>query len=115
MAKYTNKQILKAYKSERFNKTKTARRLGISNQHLYRLISKDPKLKKMLIQAEEERLDTAEDVLLKMIEGENFQAVKFFLETKGRDRGYGNKVEVSRVDESTAILRALEQKYAEYL
>ena len=112
--RYTNKQIVKAYKSVNFNKTKTAKKLGMCTQNLYFLLKNDPKLKEMFKQAEEERIDIAEDVLLQLIrDDKNFQAVKFFLETKGRKRGYGNKVEVTHVDESTAILRALEKKYAD--
>ena len=115
MARYTNEQIVEMYKSQNFNKSATVRKLGMCIQNLYRLMSNDPELKAMLKAAEEERLDIAEDVLFQLIKEKNFQAVKFFLETKGRKRGYANKIEVTHIDESAEILKALERKYADDL
>lgn len=91
----TNEQIIKAYKAAGFHKGNTAEALGISRSWLYTLIDTREELGQMVFDAEEQKLDNAEKVLEKLVEGDNFQAVKFTLETRGRKRGYGNSLELT--------------------
>ena len=65
----------------------------------------------MINYAEEDRIDVAESSLLALIKKKHFPAIKFFLETKGRHRGYSTKIEVTHIDDSNEILQALARKY----
>ena len=91
----TNEQIIKAYKAAGFHKGNTAEALGISRSFLYTLIDTREELGQMVFDAEEQKLDNAVKVLEKLVEHDNFQAVKFTLETRGRKRGYGNSLELT--------------------
>lgn len=92
--KWTNKQALEAYVEANFNKAETARRLNITHVNFHQCIRRDPDLKKILEEAEELRLDMAEGVLNDLAKLGDVRAVKYLLDRKGRDRGYGEKVEV---------------------
>lgn len=113
--KYTNEQIAAAFREKNFVKTHTARKLGMTVQNLHYLINTREGLKKMLDEAMEERLDIAESALLDLVKDKNFLAVKLVLESLGRKRGYGNRIEVSHVNESEKIMEALDRKYADDL
>lgn len=92
----TNKQIVAVYIQTNFSKTKTAEQLGMTWATLYQRIERSPELKAMITEAEEMRIDIAEETLHELINFKDFRAVKFFLETKGRKRGYGQKIEIDR-------------------
>ena len=59
-------------------------------------------------------IDNVEFKLFKYIQADNLSAIQFFLKTKGRHRGYGDKMEVTtkKADMSQQILTALKRKYA---
>ena len=98
MAAYTNKQIVDAYIAAGFNKRKAAAILNLKPQTISLLLNKREGLKEMFKQAEDMRIDIAEDVLQELIEFRDFRAVKFFLETQGRKKGYGQKIEITKED-----------------
>lgn len=96
MGAYSNKQLLATYIKSNFNKMEMARTLGMSHQNIYVLMKSRPELKRMMEEAEDMRIDVAENQLYDLIEKQkNLKAIKFFLETKGRKRGYGQRIEVS--------------------
>lgn len=47
-----------------------------------------------LVEAREKTLDMAENALLRAIQAGDFQAIKFFLKCKGRERGYDLRQEI---------------------
>jgi very-short-patch-repair endonuclease len=51
-------------------------------------IAKYPELKDTLKEIREKTLDFAESKLLTHINNDNFNALKFFLQTQGKERGY---------------------------
>ena len=98
--RWTNKQALELYVETNFNKAETARRLNITHVNFHQCIRRDPNLKKILQEAEELRLDMAEGVLNDLTMKGDIKAVKYLLDRKERERGYGEKLEVLS-DEST--------------
>ncbi len=94
MATYTNRQIVNFYIENNFNKCKAAAAMGMSAVNLFRLINEREGLKDMMTEVEEQRIDMAEAKLQELISFGDFRAVKFFLDRKGRKRGYGQKVEI---------------------
>jgi predicted transcriptional regulator len=93
---YTNKQICAAFIKNKCRKTEAAAELGMTLNNLIQVIKTKEGLKEMIEEIEESRLDIAEDMLQKLIEQGVPKAVTFFLERKGRKRGYGKKIEIAR-------------------
>ena len=86
-------KILAAYEKKAANMSATATALGVSRQTLYTWRNTYPELKKMMIDVEESLLDFTESKLLEAIQGGNLTAIIFHLKTKGKERGYVERVE----------------------
>ncbi len=116
MEKFSNSEIVTLYWEADFNKTKLAKKMGISVQSLLTTyISNRVGLKDAMVAAEEARLDAAEERLFELVRANNFPAIKFLLSTKGKDRGYGDSIAVTNTDNGAEILAALNRKYGDDL
>ncbi|MBN1460103.1 MAG: hypothetical protein JXA57_11225 [Armatimonadetes bacterium] len=73
-----------------------AERLGCWPSALYARIRKDPELQSIIDLYDGRRVDAAELKLEQAIKNGESWAVLFTLRTKGRDRGYSEKVEVEQ-------------------
>ena len=78
-----------------------AKMLGVSRSAFYKRIDKSKKLEAILIEARETNLDFAESKLIKHMnkpdmDAVSLGAVKYFLSTMGKDRGYYTKVETNK-------------------
>ena len=76
-----------------------AQNLGISDTALYRRIQRNKSLQKVKWEAREQVVDMAEAKLFKMVNGEDFRAIKYTLSTLGKKRGYVERVEQEQVGE----------------
>lgn len=76
-----------------------ARSLGVARQTLYRRIKNNKSLKKTVNSEREELKDFTESILLKLIKKEDFRAVKYFLSTQAKDRGYIERLQTEEVGE----------------
>lgn len=78
-----------------------SRELECSPRHIYNIIHSDEdgtaRFQKMREDARRARLDMAEDVVESHIKGMSLKAATFELRQRGKDRGYGNRVEVGGV------------------
>lgn len=80
-----------------------ARMLGVSRQALSAVANSKPKVKAALDGARETSLDAAEAGLMQFVagkapgqnSGQRLDAIKFCLRTLGRERGYGDRMEVT--------------------
>lgn len=66
---------------------------GITRATYYNWINKDSNFKKKCEDIQEEILDIVESKLLNKINEEDLTAIIFYLKTKGKKRGYVEKVE----------------------
>jgi transposase len=81
-----------------------ARRLGVSDRTVMAYQKRYPSVEKAIRDERNQTLDLAESKLLELIQQGHFPAVKFFLETQGRSRGYGQPiVEVEHERQSVEI------------
>lgn len=71
-----------------------ARALGCSRQTLYNYMERYPDVRAAYDEANETNLDVAEAVLLEQVRGKDKEQVRFYLRTKGRARGYGDRLTV---------------------
>lgn len=92
--RWSYKDAIKFYIETNFSKKLTSQKLGINHITLHRALKGDPEFQKLFNEAEELRLDMAEEALNNLAAQEDMRAVKFLLDRKGRSRGYGEKVEV---------------------
>lgn len=86
-------KILAAYEKKAANLSATATALGVSRQTLYTWKSQYPELKEKMADVEESLLDFTESKLLEAIQAGNLTAIIFHLKTKGKERGYIERVE----------------------
>lgn len=74
---------------------KAAEMLGITRAALSMRIKNSQELQDKVLELEEKYLDLAETKLIKALENDQEWAIKYYLDHKGKKRGYGNKIEVS--------------------
>ena len=78
--------------------TVTAARLGVSRATLYRFFDKHPSLREIAEDVAEELCDLAETKLIQLIREGDGPSIRFYLETKGKNRGYTRRVENTGTD-----------------
>lgn len=88
-------RFLKAYEANLGNVSDAARKAGIERTTFYKWREVDKDFKAKCESVIETQKDFAESMLLKLMREGDSGAVRFYLSTKGRDRGYGDKIEVT--------------------
>lgn len=105
--KRTVSEVIKAVRGSHGNLSFIAERLGINRRTLYRYRLRHPELQRVITSEEEAFADKVEDKLAALMNSGDpnvsFNAVKFFLQTKGRKRGYGDEQKVRIAGEDGPI------------
>lgn len=70
-------------------------KVGLSRQTFYRWCRDDQEFKERVDAINELQIDVAEASLLKKIQNGDTTAIIFYLKTKGKDRGYSERREIS--------------------
>lgn len=81
-------EIEQAIIKRRGNVTAVAKALGVDRRTIYRRIEKSPRLRDALDEAREEQKDYVEYKFNQLIDNGYWPAIRFFLVTQARDRGY---------------------------
>lgn len=87
--KYTVEQVLEAIKDTGGIKTEVCQRLNCGRRTIYVYIDRFPEIKEAFEEEEEKVLDMAESSLFAMIQNGDLTAIFYYLNNKGRRRGYG--------------------------
>jgi hypothetical protein len=77
--------------------TSACRIAGVGRATHYRWLEIDAKYREAVLDIDSEGLDFAESKLLESIGNGSVTATIFYLKTKGRKRGYSEKVQTSRI------------------
>lgn len=99
MKKVSSMQILEALRRTGGNQTLAAKELekqlgiSISRSTISKRIAKEKKLAAAVAEIEAETVDMAESQLMKGIQSGNMTAIIFYLKTKGKQRGYSERIE----------------------
>lgn len=88
--------------------TTACKNVGISRETHYRWMREDDQYKKDVIELENVALDYAETQLHKQIKDGNTSATIFYLKTKGKNRGYVERTEITGADTEPIIVRILD-------
>lgn len=101
-SKYSDDQVVQFFHSQGGIVAAVAKAMGITRQSLWERINKSPFLIAELKAIRENRLDLAETIVFKTMQGNPAKGIKpdvrvaqWYLEKHGKDRGYGNKIETS--------------------
>lgn len=95
--------LLNAYDKSMGNVSSACRTVNVSRETFYRFKREDPVFSERVNEIDESNLDFAETILLKNIREGKEASLIFFLKTKGRDRGY-----VERIDSTVTLNPFLE-------
>ncbi|KFG66735.1 helix-turn-helix domain-containing protein [Microvirga sp. BSC39] len=87
--------------------------LSVQRSTLYRFIANNPELEAVREEATEALLDTAEAHLARAVEAGDMKAIRFFLERKGKHRGYSTRVETTGADGGPVRLGGVEYEVVE--
>ena len=91
-------QVIEAIKGTGGIKMAIARRLGVSRWTVDNYLERWKTAREVYNEECEAVLDMAETNLIKEVNSQNFQAIKFYLQTKGRGRGYVERQEITGAD-----------------
>ncbi|MDR3488791.1 MAG: hypothetical protein P4M05_28300 [Bradyrhizobium sp.] len=69
-----------------------AQALNVHRQRIYEWVEADPRLQAVCSEVLEETLDLAEGKLLQAIKDGSEKSIHFYLDRRGRERGYGNRM-----------------------
>lgn len=84
--------FLKTFTEKHWNISKACQAVGIGRRTFYAWMEKDKNFKRKVEDAQEDMVDFAEDCLMRRIHEGDTTATIFFLKTKGKHRGYIEKV-----------------------
>jgi len=91
--KLSVEKITQGLEKAKGNVTVCANLLGCSRKQIYVWFEKHPELLEVRDEAENQILDLAESKLAQQINDSNMTAIIFLLKTKGRKRGYVERIE----------------------
>lgn len=93
-----NSTIIEAIRGSLGNMSYIARKLGVTRMTIYTRIKKSPELKEAYDEENETMLDNAENEIITLMNPSvnedprsRFEALKFYLDCKGKKRGYGRQ------------------------
>lgn len=93
----TKKQtFIECLKANVGNVTKACEQMKISRQAYYNWLNDDYEFRENINNIDEFILDRVEQALLQQIENGNITGIIFYLKTKGKKRGYVEKVEIDQ-------------------
>jgi predicted transcriptional regulator len=87
--------LIATLKSLDGNMAATARRFHCSRALVWRYVNEDHELREFVDELSESFKDVAEQTLFNAIREGNIIATIFYLKTRGRDRGYSERVELA--------------------
>lgn len=86
---YTDAQIINAIRGSRGIVSAAAASLGCSRQTIHSRINSSEEVRQAYEEEREDAIDHVEGKLFQKIDDGDFGAIKFFLRSRGKERGYG--------------------------
>ena len=109
--KYKTEDIIRALIASHGILAAAARTLGCDRNTIYNRMKQDPDVRAAYDEANEINLDFAESKLMKVMNNDQhkdqFSALRYYLRTKGKRRGYGENMDVTSGDKPIEGLRVI--------
>lgn len=99
---HLKEKILELYEASGCNVSSVCKRVGIARKTFYEWKKEDKEFTSKLEEIEDGLIDYVETALMKQIKEGQLTAIIFYLKTKGKDRGYTERVE-HKIDEDAGI------------
>ena len=109
-ANLTKQNAIETLKKTFGNVSMTCERLGLSRQTFYKWRNEDPEFNAAVEDINERTLDFVESKMFEGINAGNTRLIMFYLNCKGKKRGYGLKEE----EKNPAIVLKISPEEAEY-
>ena len=93
--KLTKQKIIEAISKAHGVKKYLAERLGVSRMTVYRFFNQHPDLEQETQEYLDNITDQAEHYLIESVKAGNSWAVRYWLSTRGKNRGYSTRSEVT--------------------
>jgi hypothetical protein len=93
--KQNKERFLIAYLNNLGDISATCKAVGINRWTYYKWLQKDEQFKKNIEEQNEINLDFAESCLKERMKAGDTRAIIFYLESKGKKRGYGKNIDVT--------------------
>lgn len=97
--RFTKAQMAEALQQCGGVPTDVAKQLGCERKTVYLYLERYPELNEIRAEANDELIDMAESGLRKSVGEGYFPAIRFVLQTKGKNRGYSERVQVVGADD----------------
>lgn len=96
MAKITRRKLIKAIDGSMGIKAEICRRMKINYSYLWEFLKRpeNEEYNKLIELESEKMLDVGENVLFRQVMDGSLPATKFYLATKGKERGYTKKQDI---------------------
>ena len=91
-------EFLEVYSQKANNVHLTCKTLGIERGTFYKWLKEDDEFKEKILNLEEGDIDSAETALKRQILDGNITAIIFYLKTKGKNRGYVERQELTGIN-----------------
>lgn len=88
-------KLLEALAANLFNISDACRQVGVEINTHYRYYYNDPEYREKCREILDIQIDFVEGELFKKIKAGDSRCIMFYLRTKGKSRGYGEKIEVT--------------------
>jgi len=111
--RYTVQQVIEACKDSAGIKAIVAKKLGCDRATICRYAKRYKTVRDALEQADEAATDMAEAAALKRIQAEYWPAIKYRLSTKGKDRGYTERQEITGAEGGEVVLKVVREDRAQ--
>jgi transposase-like protein len=112
--KLSTEQIIAALEANAGMISRAARKLGVGNETLRSRIRKSSVLQEARDRIRKDMVDLAEDNLITVLRSpkhkDHYRATEFLLRTLGRDRGYGDQMELNVGKDEKRVMLVLPQK-----
>ncbi|MBF0678421.1 MAG: hypothetical protein IR164_05705 [Devosia sp.] len=95
MAKLEPEQVAVALQETGAIIMDTAGRLGVSRTALYKFLERHPELKRLRTEIEDGQIDVAELHIVEAIKAGEMSTIRWYLERKGKARGFSTRQEVT--------------------
>ena len=95
---HKKRAVLAALESSLGVVTSACKKAEVSRTHFYNWMKDDPEFKKKVDDIENIAFDFVESQLYKQIQENNTTATIFYLKTKGKNRGYSERTEITGRD-----------------
>ena len=102
---YTAKEIIDACEGTAGIMALVAQKLGCDRSTVWRYAQRYVTVRDALRQADEAATDMAEAVAIKLIKAEYWPAIKHRLDTKGKDRGYAERTEITGAEGGAVVVK----------